>query len=125
VRNYPLGRWSLSDTSVGASVWTKEVPEGEGGGYYLYTWKRGADAVTVEELVEGTTKQERGRDKRSEYVHVGEIPVPPMDSTRRDRDLAVARLIYKDMGDRFDSIAEWIPYGTDGRPVWFHDTVTG
>ena len=123
--NYPLGRWSPDDTSIGASVWKREIPEGEGGGYYLYKWQRGASVLTVEELVEGVTKRERHRGERSRYVQVGSIPIPPEVAAldRAGQELGVARIMYADMRKRFGGIAEWITYDNAGRAVWFHDKV--
>jgi hypothetical protein len=124
---YPKARWSAGCTSVGASVWTRQVPEGSGGGYYLYDWIQGADRITLEELAEGTTRTERRAGKRSVYITLGEIPVP--DSVRRQdrrgREIGVAWIMYADMRQRFGKIAEWIPYGNDGKPVWFHKDVVG
>ena len=127
---YPLARWSVSEEKLGASVWTRKISEGEGGGYYLYGWKRGTTQITVEELVEGVTKEERQWPvgKRSKYVTVDVIDIP--ESVRRPNDphgqeSEVAYLMFVDMKLRFGEIAEWILYGNDGKPVWFHHEVTG
>ncbi|MER6605719.1 hypothetical protein ABT282_07335 [Streptomyces sp. NPDC000927] len=124
MNRYPMARWSLSDVSVGASVWTRKVPEGEGGGYYLYAWGRGSDLITLKELVQGTTKKERRwpEGKRSMYVTLDEIPVR---ESVQGEEIGVARIIYADMRNRFGGISEWVTYGNDGKPVWFHDEVTG
>lgn len=125
---YPLARWSPGTDTFGASVWTRKVPEGEGGGYFLYTWKQGADSIAIEELAKGTTQDERRRGARSVYVHTGDLPVPEavrlLDS-RREQDREVARIIYADMQQRFGEVAEWITYDTSGNSVWFHEEVTG
>ena len=123
--DYPLGRWFVNDTSVGASIHTRKIPEGEGGGYYLYGWKRGAPQITVDELVEGTTREERRDGARSAYATLESIPVPEElhGQDARQQELSVARLIHAAMIKRFGAIAEWITYGSDGRPVWFHTEV--
>ncbi|MCP9209552.1 hypothetical protein [Streptomyces cucumeris] len=126
MRKYPMGRWSPSDTSIGAMVWTRHVPEGEGGGYYLYSWQRGALQATVEELIEGTTKREREQQgKRSRYVQVDSVSIPAEVAAldKAGQELGVARMLYADMRERFGGIAEWVTYDTAGRPVWFHDRV--
>lgn len=125
MRNYPLGRWSVNLTSVGASVWIKKISEGKGGGYYLYEWVRGADRITVRELLEGTTQDERRDGKRSVYVSLEPVPVPEElhGWDQHQQELGVARLIHTGMIERFGAIAEWIPYGSDGSPVWFHDEI--
>lgn len=125
---YPKARWSVSGKSVGASVWTRRLKEGEGGGYYLYVWKRGAETVELTERVQGTTQDERQWpvNKRSVYVACGTLSVPPAARERdvRDQERAVATLIYADMRKRFGEIAEWIPYDNSGKAVWFHKEVT-
>lgn len=124
---YPLGRWSLQNGRVAASIHTREIPEGEGGGYYLYEYSCGDPRVLIQELAEGTTQDQRRNGKRSTYVVVGYITVPGAvrEMANRKQELPVARLIYADMRERFGSVAVWIPYGNDGRPVWFHKEVTG
>lgn len=126
---YPKARWSVSEGSVGASVWTRQIPEGSGGGYYLYEWARGDLSITVQELVEGTTMLERQWpvSKRSSYAELRRIEVPAevLDADARAQEEAVARLIFADMQKRFEEIQEWITYGSDGQPIWFHETVTG
>lgn len=124
---YPMARWLPTDTSVGASLWTRELKEGEGGGYYLYDWKRGVSVITLRELVEGTTRAERQFPigKRSGYVHLGDIPVPEpvRNAVARLQDIGVARIIVADMTERFGKVAEWITYDNAGKPVWFHDKI--
>lgn len=123
-REYPLARWSLSENGIGASLWTREIPEGSGGGYYLYGWQRGSSVITLEELTEGATERERRNGKRSVYVTLGTIPVPDSirGQGRRDQEKEIARLILAD-AQQFGNIAEWIPYGSDGKAVWFHDEI--
>lgn len=121
-----MGRWSPSDIKVGAMVWTRRLSEGEGGGYYLYSWQRGARQATVEELVEGTTKLEREQQgKRSRYVTVGSVSISAEVAAldKRGQELGVARLLYADMRERFGGITEWITHDNFGRPVWFHHKV--
>lgn len=126
--NYPLGRWSPTDTTVGASVWTRKLEEGKGGGYYLYEWKRAHAVIVLTELVEGTTREERQFPigSRSVYAHLADIPVPgPVRKVNaRLQDIGVARLIFADMRERFGGIAEWITYDNAGKRVWFHDKIT-
>lgn len=125
--SYPKARWSVGPTALGASVWTQQVPEGGGGGYYLYKWERGANSVTVEELAQGATKEERRQGGRSVYAGVGSIPVPASVNTldKQRQEIEVARIIYADMRETFGEIADWITYDTFGNPVWFHKEVTG
>lgn len=124
---YPKARWSVSEASVGASVWLREVPEGSGGGYYLYTWERGAETIRLEELVAGTTKDERAQGERSVYVLLDEIPVPAdlHARTMEGQELHAAVLIFDALTSRFGQMNSWIPYGNDGKTVWFHEKVTG
>lgn len=124
---YPKARWSVGAETLGVSVWTRKVPEGGGGGYYLYTWERTTDRITLEELVEGATRTERRAGTRSAYVTLAVLPVPreALRLKGDEREVAVARLIHADLRERFGEIAEWIPYGGDGKPIWFHPAVTG
>ena len=123
---YPKARWSPGDTSTGASVWTRAVPEGGGGGYYLYRWQRGSDVITLEELVTGTTQQERARGERSVYALLTSIPVPDAvrEADARGQEVGTARLMYADMTERFGVPSSWIPYDGYGKPVWFHEEIT-
>lgn len=129
MNKYPMARWSVSPGSVGASVWTRKLAEGEGGGYYLYRWGRNTNTIVVEELVQGTTKDERQWpvNKRSMYVQVGVISAPDgvHELDQRGQEIEVARIVFADMQDRFGEIAEWITYDTFGNPVWFHTEVVG
>lgn len=126
---YPLARWSVGPASMGASVHTQKVSGNGGGGYYLYEWKRGAESVTLRELVQSVSKEERQWPigKQSVYADTASVPVPASVLTldREDQEIAVARLIYADMQERFGEIAEWITYDIGGNPVWFHKEVTG
>lgn len=127
--NYPKARWSPREGKVGASVWTQEVREEGGGGYYLYGWERGTPRVVLEELVQGVSREERQWPigKRSTYAWVGEVSVPDSvhDLDWPDQEVAVAKLIYADMRERFGEIAEWNSYDTSGRPVRYHQDVVG
>lgn len=128
---YPHGRWSVSEKKVGASVWTRKLEDraGEGGGYYLYRWERGSRLVTVEELVSAAGKEARQWpiNERSTYALVGEISVPAeiRELDTAGQELSVARLMYADMRERFGEFAEWNPFDSGGRMVWFHHKVTG
>ncbi len=125
---YPMARWSLSETRVGASVWTRKLGAGQGGGYYLYEWQRGASALVLRELVEGTTREERQFpvNKRSVYVDLAVIHVSEGigNGGAESQESGVARLIHTDITERFGPIAEWITYDNSGRPVWFHGMAT-
>lgn len=124
---YPKGRWWVGEKETGASVWTRKLNEGDGGGYYLYGWERGADVITLKELVEASSREERQWPigKPSVYAHLADIPVPgPVRTANAHlQELEVARLIFKDMRERFGEFAEWITYDTFGQAVWFHDKV--
>lgn len=126
---YPKARWSTGETSMGASVWTRQIPEASGGGYYLYEWARGAASIAVRELLQAATKEERQWPvgKRSTYAELDHIAVPAevLRADVREQEETIARLIYADMQERFEEIQEWITYGSDGQPIWFHETVTG
>lgn len=125
---YPLGRWTLSETSMGASVHTRHVPEGEAGGYYLYDWGYGDGRIILTELVKGTTKYQRLHGQRSFYAEIDSITVDPAlvrGKSIPESQEAAARLIFADMQRRFGGIAEWITYDTFGKPVWFHGRVIG
>lgn len=127
MNGYPKARWSPGEGSLMASVWTRNLAEGEGGGYYLYTWQRGTSQISLEELAEGTTRSERRAGLRSRYVTLAVLEVPDSVSglERADQEIAVARIIHADLRERFGEMAEWIDYGGDGKPVWFHESVTG
>lgn len=123
---YPLARWSVGEKTVGLGVWTRQVPEGSGGGYYMYRWDRSSDVITLKELAEGTTQAERQWGKESVYVTLRTLPVPGsvLELDGRAQEAEVARILYADARERFDGIVEWITYDTFGNPVWFHDEVT-
>ena len=129
MHEHPMARWSVRDKNVGASVWTREIPNepGEGGGYYLYTWDRTSRVFAVEELTEMVSKRDLARGERSKYVTLEEIPVPDAvrEADARGQELGIGRLIHADMVKRFGEIKEWITYDSFGNPVWFHDEVTG
>lgn len=126
---YPMARWWVSPTSLGASVWTKKIERGGGGGYYLYGWECGSPLVTVEELLEAATTEELKRPvaKRSTYVQVGTVAVPRAvhELEWQGQEIEIARLIFADARERFGEIAEWITYDNLGKPVWFHSEVVG
>jgi hypothetical protein len=124
---YPMARWELWETSMGAGVHTRRVPEGEGGGYYRYEWGYGDSHIVLVELVQGTTKAQRENGVRARYAELDRIKVDPdavRDKARGDTQEVVARMIFADMKERFARIAEWIPYDSFGKRVWFHDRVT-
>lgn len=127
---YPKARWSVSTASVGASVWTRKLEDraGEGGGYYLYKWDRTSSVILLEELVSAAGKEARQwpYGERSDYVTVDTIPVTAamLEQDETGRELYAAQIIHADMMERFGPMAEWIGYGNDGKPVWFHQLVT-
>lgn len=127
---YPKARWSVTETTVGASVWARKLDDraGEGGGYYRYTWDRGSLQIRVEEMLSaaGSAQRQFPYGERSAYQEVGSIDVPAdiWEQNETGRELYIGQLIFADMRERFGEIAEWIDYGNDGKKIWFHSTVT-
>jgi len=131
MHKYPLGRWSVGEKTVGASVWTRKLDNraGEGGGYYLYTWERSSLVVTVEELTSAADPERRQfpYGEKSAYTTIDTIAVPAdiRDQNETGRELYIGQLIFADMTKRFGPMAEWIDYDGGGKKVWFHEQVTG